>query len=100
MPGALMNRLVLRLLALFAALIVLGSCSKPAEMHKKTEEKLMSDWIETLVVGSLGVNCLVIDCGNGDGIVVDPGAESGRVIDAVKRRKLNIVQVINTHGHF
>ncbi|WP_041974634.1 MBL fold metallo-hydrolase [Geobacter sp. OR-1] len=60
----------------------------------------MSDLMETLVVGSLGVNCLVIDCGNGDGIVVDPGAEPGRILDAVKRRKLNIVRVINTHGHF
>jgi glyoxylase-like metal-dependent hydrolase (beta-lactamase superfamily II) len=53
-----------------------------------------------MIVGSLGVNCLIIDCGNGEAIVVDPGAEPGRIIDAVSRRKLNVTHVINTHGHF
>jgi glyoxylase-like metal-dependent hydrolase (beta-lactamase superfamily II) len=60
----------------------------------------MPDLLETLIVGSLGVNCLIIDCGNGEGVVVDPGAEPGRVIAAVNRSKLKITHVINTHGHF
>jgi len=55
---------------------------------------------ETLVVGSLGVNCLVIDCGNGEGVVVDPGAEPGRILSAVAKLNLKPVYVINTHGHF
>jgi len=56
--------------------------------------------METLVVGSLGVNCLVIDCGNGEAVVVDPGAEPGRILDVVRRRNLTVRYVINTHGHF
>lgn len=56
--------------------------------------------VETIVVGPLGVNCLLIDCGNGEGVIVDPGAESGRILHLAASRKLKIVHVINTHGHF
>lgn len=76
------------------------SCDKLCKMPRITEGKPMPDTVETLIVGSLGVNCLVIDCGNGEAIVVDPGAEPGRVLDAARRRKLNITHIINTHGHF
>lgn len=60
----------------------------------------MADSIETIVVGSLGVNCLLVDCGNGEAVLVDPGAEPGRILAAVARRKLKVKYVINTHGHF
>ena len=60
----------------------------------------MSDGMEAIVVGSLGVNCLLVDCGNGEAVLVDPGAEPGRILDAVARRKLKVRYVINTHGHF
>jgi len=56
--------------------------------------------VETIVVGPLGVNCLLIDCGNGEGVIVDPGAEPGRILHLAASRKLKIVHVINTHGHF
>ena len=56
--------------------------------------------VETIVVGPLGVNCLVIDCGNGEGVVIDPGADPDRVLAVVNRLKLKIGAVINTHGHF
>lgn len=60
----------------------------------------MPDFMDTLVVASLGVNCLVIDCGNNEGVIVDPGAEPGRILDAARRRNLTVTHVINTHGHF
>jgi glyoxylase-like metal-dependent hydrolase (beta-lactamase superfamily II) len=56
--------------------------------------------IETIVVGPLGVNCLVIDCGEGKAVVVDPGADEERILAALARRSLTASFVINTHGHF
>lgn len=56
---------------------------------------------ETIVVGPLGVNCFILGCEESkEGIVVDPGAEPGKIIAAVKRLGVRIGCVINTHGHF
>jgi hydroxyacylglutathione hydrolase len=57
--------------------------------------------IETIVVGPLGVNCLLLgDRESQEGVVVDPGADAEMILSAVKRRGLKIRYVINTHGHF
>lgn len=76
------------------------SCSRSEGRRTIEEVAKMPESMETLVVGSLGVNCLVIDCGNGEGVIIDPGAEPGRILDAVRRHNLKVTHVINTHGHF
>jgi glyoxylase-like metal-dependent hydrolase (beta-lactamase superfamily II) len=85
---------------LLIAVFMLLSCTQSGKPSAIVEGKRMSDSMETIIVGSLGVNCLIIDCGNGEGVVVDPGAEPGRIIDCLNRKKLKITHVINTHGHF
>ncbi|GFO60458.1 MBL fold metallo-hydrolase [Geomonas silvestris] len=57
--------------------------------------------LETIVVGPLGVNCLILgDKQSKEGVVVDPGADSDMVLAAVNRLGLKIKYLINTHGHF
>ncbi|HOI15775.1 MAG TPA: MBL fold metallo-hydrolase [Geobacteraceae bacterium] len=47
------------------------------------------------------VNCYVLGCENSkEGVVVDPGDDTDRILDAVSRHGLKVVAVINTHGHF
>ena len=56
---------------------------------------------ESLVVGPLGVNCLVLgDEETGEGVVIDPGADAPAVLAAVGRLGLAVRYVVNTHGHF
>jgi len=56
---------------------------------------------ETVTVGPLAVNCFIIgDESVGEGVVIDPGGDAERIIDATNRLGLTIRQVINTHGHF
>lgn len=56
---------------------------------------------EIVVVGPLGVNCFILGCEETmEGVVVDPGADAGRVLDRVRALGLSIRTVINTHGHF
>jgi len=56
---------------------------------------------ETIVVGEMGVNCyLLADSQTKEGVVIDPGAESERILAAIKRNGIRVVAVLNTHGHF
>ncbi|WP_298439864.1 MBL fold metallo-hydrolase [Geobacter sp.] len=56
---------------------------------------------DTVVVGPLGVNCFILGCEEtGEGVVVDPGADAGRILERVRSRGLAIRYIINTHGHF
>jgi glyoxylase-like metal-dependent hydrolase (beta-lactamase superfamily II) len=56
---------------------------------------------ETVVVGPLMVNCYVLGCEKSrEGVVVDPGDDTDRILAAVSRHGLKIITVINTHGHF
>jgi glyoxylase-like metal-dependent hydrolase (beta-lactamase superfamily II) len=61
--------------------------------------------IERLRVGALGVNCYLLPAGEpgGDGlspcIVVDPGAEAERIVDAIESRRLRPILIACTHGH-
>ena len=57
--------------------------------------------IETIVVGPLGVNCLILgDKQSKEGVVIDPGADCEMILGAVDRLGLTIKYLINTHGHF
>ena len=56
---------------------------------------------ETVVVGPLAENCYILGCEETrQGIIVDPGADSERILGAVAASGLQIIHVINTHGHF
>ncbi len=57
--------------------------------------------IETIVVGPLEVNCYVIGCEEtGEGVVIDPGADTDRIVPVYSGHGLRIIHVLNTHGHF
>jgi len=56
---------------------------------------------ETVVVGPLAVNSyLLYDEETRDCIIVDPGAESDKIIDAVKHYELTPKEIWITHAHF
>jgi len=56
---------------------------------------------ETIVVGELGVNCyLLADSETKEGIVIDPGAEPGKILSAIKANGVKVLHILNTHGHF
>ena len=57
--------------------------------------------IEAIVVGPLGVNCLILgDKQSKEGVVVDPGADCEMILGAVARLGLKVKYIVNTHGHF
>jgi glyoxylase-like metal-dependent hydrolase (beta-lactamase superfamily II) len=57
--------------------------------------------VESVVVGPLMVNCYVLGCETSrEGVVVDPGDDADRILEAISRLGLKVVAVINTHGHF
>jgi hydroxyacylglutathione hydrolase len=57
--------------------------------------------IEPLAVGPLQTNCYIVgDEGSGQGIVIDPGGDADTILETVRRLKLTIKLVVNTHGHF
>ncbi|MEQ3345930.1 MBL fold metallo-hydrolase [Peptoniphilus senegalensis] len=53
-----------------------------------------------LVVGELQENCFVLFDENKDAFVVDPGASSDIIIEAIEKNNLNIKYILLTHGHF
>lgn len=55
----------------------------------------------TLIVGSLETNCYLVtpEEGNGEVIVVDPGAEPGAILDCIGALELKIAAILLTHGH-
>lgn len=56
---------------------------------------------EILAVGPLSANCFILGCEESkEGVVVDPGAEPGKIISAINRLGLRITSILNTHGHF
>lgn len=57
--------------------------------------------VETLIVGPVMTNCYIIACEDTKkAAVIDPGGDAQRILDAVKRMGVEVVYVLNTHGHF
>jgi len=55
---------------------------------------------ETLVLGPLQTNCYLVYCEETrECAVIDPGAESPKIFEAVSAKDLKPVVLINTHGH-
>ena len=57
--------------------------------------------IERLALGSLSTNCyLVGDELSREGMVIDPAAEAGTILERAKALKLDIKLIVLTHAHF
>ena len=57
--------------------------------------------IESFKTGPLDNNVyVIIDEDNARCAVVDPGIDSGHILDALGARGLMVAEVVNTHGHF
>ncbi len=55
--------------------------------------------VRKIKVGSLKTNCYLLSSG-GEMLVIDPGAESKKIIQRVEEVKGNPVGIINTHSHY
>lgn len=55
--------------------------------------------VDYFVVGPIDVNCYVISDDNGIGAVIDPGGNPERILGYIRKEKLDIKFVLNTHGH-
>ncbi|MEL7562024.1 MBL fold metallo-hydrolase [Dehalogenimonas sp. 4OHTPN] len=57
--------------------------------------------IERLVVGPIESNCYIVaDEETKEGIVIDPGADAGKILKRITDRGLKISYIVLTHGHF
>lgn len=57
--------------------------------------------LERITAGIYATNCYIIGCeSTKKGIVVDPGGDAGRIMQAVEKKGLDISYIILTHGHF
>lgn len=57
--------------------------------------------IKTLHVGFLGTNCYIVsDEGTLECAIVDPGADSNKILDYIESNKLKPVAIFLTHSHF
>jgi hydroxyacylglutathione hydrolase len=56
--------------------------------------------ITTITVGPFAMNCyLLADRVTRQAIIIDPGAENGRLIDIITRDQLRLLYIVNTHCH-
>ncbi len=51
-------------------------------------------------VGRLGTNCYIAYADDGQAVVIDPGDDAQRILDAVKAKNLTVSSVLLTHAHF
>ena len=61
----------------------------------------MTMLIETLAVGPLQVNCYLLGCEETrEAVVVDPGGDVVRILEALKAHRLDLKRIVCTHAHF
>jgi hydroxyacylglutathione hydrolase len=56
--------------------------------------------INTYPLGPIQTNCYIISDETGNCLIVDPGEESGRIINKVKSKELTPIAILLTHAHF
>ena len=62
---------------------------------------MLIETIDTMEVEGLHTNCYVVaDESAKVGVVIDPGGSPGVILKKIEGLKLEIVLVLNTHGHF
>ncbi|MDE5753544.1 MAG: MBL fold metallo-hydrolase [Oscillospiraceae bacterium] len=54
----------------------------------------------TLVLGELGTNCYILDCGNNQVVAIDIGGTPQKVLNILKTENLNLKAILLTHGHY
>jgi hydroxyacylglutathione hydrolase len=85
-------------LFILASLITVVYCTSFRKDVNPVEKPMI---FETVEVGPLGVNCIILGCeSTREGVVIDPGGDVGLIAEIVKRHGLKIRYIINTHGHF
>ena len=55
--------------------------------------------LKVLEVGPFASNCYIVGSESGEGVVIDPGADAGRILKAIGELKLDIKLIVATHGH-
>lgn len=55
--------------------------------------------IETPIVGPLDVGCYILTNEGNEAIIIDPGGDTDKIIEFLRKRKLQPRYLINTHGH-
>lgn len=56
--------------------------------------------VEQFIVGPLQTNCYLLhDSSSLEGILIDPGAYDKSIDDSVKRDRIDLKFIVNTHGH-
>lgn len=56
--------------------------------------------LETITVGPVEVNCYILGCNRtSEAVIIDPGAEDGRIKERLSKYNLSAKYIINTHGH-
>lgn len=57
--------------------------------------------VETLVVGMIQANCFILaDEATREAVVIDPGGDTPIIVRALEAKKLKVVAILATHGHF
>jgi hydroxyacylglutathione hydrolase len=56
--------------------------------------------IETLALGPAATNCYLLWGESRQALVIDPGFEAGRILDAIRQNKLTVAAYPLTHAHF
>ena len=56
--------------------------------------------IKTMAVGPIQANCSILGCEETlEAVVIDPGDEADRILNALAESSLTLKYIINTHGH-
>lgn len=54
---------------------------------------------EVIPVGPYAANCVIMSAGD-EALVIDPGANAGRIVEILERESLRPVAILLTHAHF
>lgn len=56
--------------------------------------------IKQMTVGSMAVCCYIVKCEEtGKGMIIDPGGNEDEILAACEQEKIDVVYIVNTHGH-
>jgi glyoxylase-like metal-dependent hydrolase (beta-lactamase superfamily II) len=68
--------------------------------HRRINGKENIVRVDVLTVGMFQSNCFIVSCETTkEAIIIDAGDEGERIVDHVKREKLDVKMIVCTHGH-
>ena len=68
------------------------------QIHSAAKENKMI--IKTVQVGELRTNCYIVASNKTkEAIIIDPGDEADKIIDAIEKGKFKPILIVNTHAH-